>query len=196
LCNLRVVLMLRLCIFHLLSVIEMQLFSMWRTCTVFDKCNTIWSNFNVETLTSSQTLVHYLVFQSFNVERHPRKVITVTCCAHQIWYLRFYYMMCLTCILYGCNCTINTFSYRTLLLQNVDEMSRLVLLGLLAYIAVQCNGLSIERREVLADLDDGNLKSKSMFGNCRHPRKVITVTCCAHQIWYLRFYYMMCLTCI
>jgi hypothetical protein len=28
LCNLRVVLMLRLCIFHLLSVIEMQLFSM------------------------------------------------------------------------------------------------------------------------------------------------------------------------
>jgi hypothetical protein len=45
-------------------------------------------------------------------------------------------------------------------------MSRLVLLGLLAYIAVQCNGLSIERREVLADLDDGNLKSKSMFCKC------------------------------
>ena len=64
------------------------------------------------------------------------------------------------------NCTIKTFSYRKYLLQNVCRMSRLVLLGLLASIAVQCNGLSIERREVLADLDDGNLKSKSMFYSC------------------------------
>ena len=58
---------------------------------------TIWLSCLCPLVQSSKTLLNYMAFQYFDIERHLMKVIPETRRAHSFWYLRFYCNISLSC---------------------------------------------------------------------------------------------------